>query len=111
MYKPIVVLGEISEKMTVAFVDSGADETIIGQKLADQIGVEAYGVYHSYSASGDLMEGRFGKVTIKDHDFHLTMEVGITDIPFNSDYSDEEGVDVILGVDFLQDAKAIPDFA
>lgn len=105
MYRPIIVVGNKREKMTVAFVDTGADETVITRELAREIGVTLYGTYRSYSATDNLIEGQFAVVTFKDTDLRKKMEVGVSDIPFQSDYSDEEGVEVILGVDFLQDAK------
>ena len=50
-----------------------------------------------------IIEGSFAEVSLKDNGIAVTMEVGVSDIPFQSDYSDEEGVEVILGVDFLQE--------
>lgn len=86
-------------------MDSGADETVISQKLAEVIGVDLYGLYRSYSATGQVIEGKFAVVTFKDEKIEITMVVGVSEIPFKSEYSDEEGIDVIIGVDFLQDAK------
>ncbi len=110
IYRSIIVTGKQNEKMTVAFVDSGADETVISKNLANEIGVDLYGIYRSYSITGQAIEGRFAQVTLKDKEIEITMEVGVSEIPFQSEYSDEEGVDVILGVDFLQDAKIKLDF-
>ncbi len=110
MYRSLVVVGPEKEKMVVAFVDSGADETVISEALADELGVKLYGTYRSYSASGHKIEGRFAQVKFKDEDLEIDLEVGVSDIPFGSEYSDEEGVDVILGVDFLQDAGVKLDF-
>ena len=104
-YRSIIVAGKNKEKLTVAFVDSGADETVISQRLADEIGVQLYGVYRSYSATGQVIEGKFAEVTFRDGEIEITMEVGVSEVPFKSEYSDEEGVDVIIGVDFLQDTK------
>ena len=38
IYRSIIVAGKKKEKLTVVFVDSGADETVISQRLADEIG-------------------------------------------------------------------------
>ena len=111
MYRPIFIQGVNVEKMTVAFVDSGADESVLSKKLAQEIGVETYGVYKSYSAFGGLIEGVFALIKIRDEELDMELEVGISDTPFNSDYSDEEGVGLILGLDFLQDAQVILDFS
>ena len=89
----------------MAFVDTGADETIISGQLARELDLELYGVYRAYSATNQVIEGQFAEITFRDEQMEITMEVGVTDIPFQSEISDEEGIDVILGVDFLQDAK------
>ena len=52
-----------------------------------------------------MIEGKFAEVTFRDGEIEITMEVGVSEVPFKSEYSDEEGVDVIIGVDFLQDTK------
>ena len=104
IYRPVRVLANNRERLVVAFVDSGADETVISQRLARELGVELYGVYRAYTVTGEAIEGRFAEVTFKDEKIEITMEVGVSDAPFESEYSDEEGVDVIIGVDFLQDA-------
>ena len=104
------VKGEENERLTVAFVDSGAGETIISAELALSIGAQTYGLYRAYTASNQIIEGQFASVTITIDEQEFTLEVGVTDTPFQCEYSDEEGVDVIIGLDLLQDAKAKLDF-
>ncbi len=111
IYRPIIVSANGCEKLTVAFIDSGADETVISKEVAKELRVKLYGVYRSYSATNHIIEGNFAEVTLKDDNVKVTMEVGVSDIPFKSDYSDEEGVEVILGVDFLQEAGIKLDFS
>ena len=111
IYRPIIVSSNGREKLTVAFIDSGADETVISKRIANELKLELYGVYRSYSATDHIIEGNFAEVMLKDDSVAITMEVGVSDIPFKSDYSDEEGVEVILGVDFLQEAGIKLDFS
>ncbi len=106
IYKPVVVSSARKEMMTVAFVDTGADESVMSERLAINIEAEQYGIYRAYSASNNLIEGRLTTIVLKSDKISLEMEVGVTDAPFKSEYLDEEGVDLILGVDFLQDIKA-----
>ncbi len=47
----------------------------------------------------------------KDKEIDITMTVGVTDEPFKTDNIDEEGIDVIIGVDFLQKARIKLDFS
>ncbi|MCK5561034.1 MAG: retroviral-like aspartic protease family protein, partial [Thermoplasmata archaeon] len=96
---------------TVAFVDTGADETVISKKIADALKLKLYGIYRSYSATDHIIEGNFAKVTLKMDSVKITMEVGVSDIPFQSDYSDEEGIEAILGLDFLQETGIKLDFS
>ena len=111
IYRPIIVLANGHKKLTVAFIDSGADETVISKTIANELKLKLYGIYRSYSATDHVIEGNFAEVTLKDDNVKVTMEVGVSDIPFKSDYSDEEGVEIILGVDFLQEAKIKLDFS
>lgn len=111
IYRPIIVSANGREKLTVAFIDSGADETVISKAVAKELKLKLYGIYRSYSATDHIIEGNFAEVTLKDDSIKVTMEVGVSDIPFKSDYSDEEGVEVILGVDFLQETGIKLDFS
>jgi len=111
IYRSLIISNGNKEKMTVAFVDTGVDETIISNDLANELGLILYGNYKSYSATGQVIEGHFTQVTFKDFEIEMMLEVGVSNIPFQSELSDEEGVEVILGVDFLQDAGIKLDFS
>ena len=111
MYRPVTISANGRTKLTVAFIDTGADETVISKKIADALRLKLYGIYRSYSVTDHLIEGNFAKVTLKIDSVKITMEVGVSDIPFQSDYSDEEGIEAILGLDFLQETGVKLDFS
>ena len=92
--------------MIVAFVDSGADDSIISEILAEKIGAKLYGKYIAYSASNDAILGRRATLGFTIDGYSIDIEVGVTNIPFHSDYSDEEGVHMIIGLDILQEMEA-----
>jgi len=92
--------------MIVAFVDSGADDSIISERLAIAIGTELYGEYLAYSASNDPITGQRATLGFTIDGFSFEFEVGVTNTPFHSDYSDEEGVHMIIGLDILQEMEA-----
>ena len=80
IYRPIIVTANGHERLTVGFIDSGADETVIRKKLAKELKLKLYGVYRSYSATDHIIEGNFAEVTLKDDRVKVTMEVGVSDI-------------------------------
>jgi len=104
IYNPVEVSYNGRKEITVALVDTGADRTVVSKKLADRLGTELYGTFLASCASQTVLEGKYGDFTIKDirSSKQTPMEVGVSDIPFDTDDIDDEGVDVILGVDFIQ---------
>jgi predicted aspartyl protease len=110
MYRPIYV-GNGNSRLTIGFVDSGADETVISRKLAEELGLETFGTYVAYTATGQRIEGQFAQVRIRDEELEVEMRVGVSDILFSSEYLDEEGIHMILGADFLQKACLRLDFS
>ncbi len=107
IYKPIEVSYNGTKRITVGLVDSGADETVVSGKLARELGAELYGTYKARCASQYVLEGKYA-------DLHLTelesgksiiIKVGVSDIPFDTDDVNDEGVDVILGIDFIQETN------
>lgn len=111
MYRAVVISANGISEMTVAFVDTGADETIISERIANKLGLKFYGEYKAISASRHEITGRLASVIISDSIVTDKMVVGVTDEPFGTDYMDEEGVDVILGIDFLQRNNLKLDFS
>ena len=92
------------KEIAVAIIDTGADVTVISQNLADRIDAELYGTFQAVCASRVVLEGRYADVFIKEIRSHkqTTLRAGVSNIPFDTDDIDDEGVDVILGLDFIQ---------
>jgi hypothetical protein len=51
MYRGVEVKANGRSSIAVAFVDSGCDETIISERLANKLKVKLYGKFESLSAS------------------------------------------------------------
>ena len=104
IYVPVKVSHNQKSAYTIAFVDTGCDETVISEELAKSLRVPLKGKFEAISASNHLISGSYAEVgieTLNDSTFS-SLKVGVTDVPFEEN-ADEEGVDVILGVDFLQE--------
>lgn len=86
-------------------VDTGADETVLSQRLANEVGVSLYGHYTARCASQYTLEGKYADIIITDlvTGKSITITVGVSDVPFHTDDIDDEGLDVILGIDFIQE--------
>lgn len=106
IFKPVFVQTNGNRKLIIAFVDSGADESIISDILACDIGADLHGEYLAYSASNDPIIGKLATLKFVIDDIPLEMEVGVTNAPFHSEYSDEEDVHMIIGLDILQEIEA-----
>ena len=111
MYRAVVISANGRSEMTVAFVDTGADETIISSRIANRLKLKLYGEYKALSASRHKIVGTLASVRISNSVISDKMVVGVTDEPFGTDYVDEEGVEVILGIDFLQRNNIKLDFS
>ena len=111
MYRAVVVSANGRSEMTVAFIDTGADETIISNSIAKKLRLKLYGEYKALSASRHKIIGRLAYVKISDSAISDKIVVGVTDEPFGTEYVDEEGVEVILGIDFLQRNNVKLDFS
>ena len=104
IYRPVRISTKEKSEFTIAIIDTGADESVMSKELADRIAVKPTGQFIAVCASRNLIEGYYSKVTIEDlkSGQKADISVGVTDEPFDSDEFDEEGIDVIIGVDFLQ---------
>lgn len=100
MYKSFVAISNGKSIPIVALVDTGADETVISERLAKKLNLKLYGEYESVSASRHKIIGKLAKVKFKDEEIEDEIVVGVSDEPFAD--NGEEGIDVILGVNFLQ---------
>ena len=107
IYRPVEVSYNGGREIAVAIVDTGADETVVSQKLADKLKAELYGTFYAVCASQVILEGRYVDLSIKEmmSKKQTTLPVGVSDVPFDTDDIDEEGIDVILGVDFIQKTR------
>ena len=108
IYRPVELSAGRKRVNTVAIVDSGADETAISERVARMLGAELYGEFNAASACDTVITGKHADIRIKEKwsGIHSRLTVGVTDVPFRSEDMDEEGVEVLLGVDFLQATKA-----
>ena len=104
IYRSIEISNNGAKTVTVAIVDTGADETVISEKIAKRIDAQLYGTFRAICASDTVIEGRYTDVIIRDllTEKESNMIVGVSGVPFSTDDIDDEGVDVILGVDYLQ---------
>ncbi len=107
IYRPVEIAFNGKSRVVVALIDTGADETVISKNTAQEIGVDLYGKYRAVCASQFTLEGKYAdvKITELESGKSVLLKVGVSDVPFHTDDLDEEGLKVILGVDFLQEAK------
>ena len=110
MFRPIKIgsTDGVRQETAVALIDTGCDETVIKESLAKRLGLKEYGDFRTVSASQHEMLGYYAEVDIRDlkDDVGGILNVGVSEIPFNSD----EGIEAILGVDFLQKNNVILNF-
>ena len=102
----------IKKATTVAIIDTGADETVISERLAHRVNSDLYGIFKAICASDTILEGKYADVMIRElwSGVEIMMTVGVSDKPFSTDDLDDEGVETILGVDFLQETEMSLDF-
>ncbi|PXF61682.1 MAG: hypothetical protein C4B59_02155 [Candidatus Methanogaster sp.] len=112
IYRPVEVGYGNRKTTTVAIIDTGADETVISERLAVKVNSDLYGVFKVICASDTILEGKYADVTIRElwSGVEIVMAVGVSDKPFGTDDIDDEGVEAILGVDFLQETEMSLDF-
>jgi predicted aspartyl protease len=99
IYKAFLAISDDKSLPVVAFIDSGADETVISEQLAKKLRLKLYGEYKSVTASKQVIVGKLATVTLSNSEITDKITAGVTDEPF---IDEDEGVDVILGIDFLQ---------
>ena len=87
-------------------------ETVISERLAGKVNFDLYGAFKAICASDTILEGKYADVTIRElwSGVEIVMTVGVSDKPFGTDDNDCEGVEAILGVDFLQETELPLDF-
>ena len=104
IYRPVEVSYDGRSRITVALVDTGADETVVSEKVARELGIGLYGTFMAKCASQTILTAKYGDLSIKEMENgkKAAISAGVSDIPFDTDDIDEEGLGVILGVDFTQ---------
>lgn len=104
VYRPVEVIVNGVKEVAIDLVDTGADETVISEKLATKLNAKLYGTYTAKCASQTILTGKYADVLIREikTNKQTKIEAGVSDVPFDRDDIDEEGLDVILGVDFIQ---------
>lgn len=102
--------GRRSLKDVKAFIDTGADVTILSTKVAKKLGIKDPGIRINWTAS-DGNEKRSPVVQVKmktdeEKEFISLDYVILDDAPMDVENKEE----VIMGLDFLQKAKKVLDF-
>lgn len=107
IYTPVEVSFNSKKKITVGLVDTGADESVVSEKLAKELKAKLYGNYKAFCASQFSIIGKYTDLHIKElkSGKNITIKVGVSDIPFNTDDINDERLGVILGVDFIQESN------
>jgi len=107
IYRPVEIISGNNKIVSVAIVDTGSDESVISEQIAIKLKLELYGTFRAICATDTILEGKYADVTIKElwSRKEIALVVGVSDIPFNTDDIDDEGVELILGIDFIQKAN------
>lgn len=105
IYRIIEVSFNGKKESAIAIVDTGADETVISKRLANKLNANLHGTFLAKCASQTILEGKYTNIKVKElkSGKEAELEVGVSDIPFDTDDINEEGLDVIVGVDFIQE--------
>ena len=103
IYRALEIInnGKIAE--VVALVDTGSDRTILSERVANLVGLSGDIKDRIQVANGEIIEARLGEARVVSYrdGIDVKMDMDITNVPFDIDY--EEGIDMIIGVDFLQE--------
>ncbi len=99
IYRPVELEYGYRKATTVAIIDTGADETVISERLAGKVNSDLYGVFKAICASDTILEGKYADVTIREQwsGVEIIMTVGVSDKPFGADDIDDEGFCAISG--------------
>jgi hypothetical protein len=102
IYKSVILRNAPISLHAVAFVDSGSDTTILSQRISRQLGIKLRAKSSVMLPDGRMLPTKTGIVTIEVPRDGLSQEIAvdISDVPFEEDVDD---LDVILGLDFLQE--------
>ncbi len=108
LYRPVELSNGRNCVDIVGLIDTGADETVISEMIAKKLGCSFEGELKATTIT--LEQVVIETTRIKIHDrwdkSKKRMLVGVTDRFFDTD----EGIDILLGVDFLQKTGSVIDF-
>ena len=102
IYRPIQLRNDGRSVDVVAFVDTGADKSVISEHVAKMLKLKFNRRDKLVVANRDVITAYVDMVRVVSprDNIDTTMYVDITDVPFDIDIDD---VDMIIGVDFLQE--------
>jgi predicted aspartyl protease len=102
LYRAVRLKNNGKSRNIVAFIDSGSDTTIISKRIAHTLGIKITEGGGIIMPDGRNIPSEVGEIIVEiEHDnIKKKWVVDITDIPFNEDIDD---VDMIIGVDLLQE--------
>jgi predicted aspartyl protease len=105
IYKTVILKNGNKQEHVVGFVDSGADITVISERLARRLNVKLGAPSSLMVADGRVLATKTGKIRVEvpDEKVRIRLNVDITDIPFDEDI---DILDMILGIDFLQESES-----
>ena len=66
VYRPVEVSFNSKRKITVAIVDTGADETVVSEKVANEVGAKLYGTFMARCASQTVLTAKYADFIIKE---------------------------------------------
>ncbi|MCG2826742.1 MAG: retroviral-like aspartic protease family protein [Thermoplasmatales archaeon] len=101
IYRPIQLRNNGRKVDVVAFVDTGADKSVISERVAKKLKLKFKRRDKLVVANREVITAYVDKVRVvstKDN-INIMMYVDITDVPFDIDIDD---IDMIIGIDFLQ---------
>jgi hypothetical protein len=109
IYKSIMVRNGAKSEYITAFVDSGADISLISERLARRLRLKMGGPGFVKVADGRVIPTKTGRIWVEEPNervkFRLTVE--ITNLPFDEDI---DILDMIIGIDFLQETESMLEF-
>jgi len=108
IYRPIELCNGGKCIDVVGLIDTGADETVISESIAKKLKCELKGELEANTITLEPVTLKTAYISIHDRwgKVKTKLLVGVTDRFFDVD----EGIDIILGVDFLQKTESFIDF-
>jgi len=105
IYVPVIVRNGRKVEHIVAFVDSGADISLMSERLARRLNIKMGSPNRVKVADGREIPTRTGRILVEapNEKVSIRLTVDITNLPFDEDI---DILDMILGIDYLQETEA-----